>query len=313
VLHWAIRDVLGDHAGQAGSLVDAGRLRFDFSHFGQVSEEDLADIEGEANRRLIANHNVTTVVTTKDQAQAMGALAFFGDKYGETVRVVQVGDFSTEFCGGTHTATSAQVGPLLVLGESSIGSNLRRVEALTGVTAYEHLVELRSALSSAGKLLRTGNPTEVPTRLEQVLTRIDGLEAELSAIEGQKRGSVVADLTDGATRIGDVTLVVGEVSDIEPTGLRQIALGARDRIGSPGVVIVGSRFDGKGALVAAITEDLEARGISASQLVADGAAELGGGSSRDPVLAQAGGPNGAQVGRALEISRETAERRLSEL
>jgi alanyl-tRNA synthetase len=123
---------LGEHAGQAGSLVEAGRLRFDFSHHGQVAAEDLMVIEAEANRRLIANHQVTTVVTTKEDATDMGALAFFGDKYGSTVRVVKVGDFSTEFCGGTHTSTSAQVGPLVMLGESSIGSNLRRVEAHGG-------------------------------------------------------------------------------------------------------------------------------------------------------------------------------------
>ncbi|HEX9762834.1 MAG TPA: alanine--tRNA ligase, partial [Acidimicrobiia bacterium] len=131
VLHWAIRDVLGDHAGQAGSLVEPGRIRFDFSHFAQVAPRELADIEAEVNRRVVADNSVRTTITTKEEAQRMGALAFFGDKYGEVVRVVQVGSYSTEFCGGTHTSASGQVGPLIIVSEGSIGSNLRRVEALT--------------------------------------------------------------------------------------------------------------------------------------------------------------------------------------
>ncbi|MEX0865292.1 MAG: alanine--tRNA ligase [Acidimicrobiia bacterium] len=313
VLHWALRDVLGDHAGQAGSLVEAGRLRFDFSHFGQVPQQELALIEAEANRRLIANHQVTTVVTSKEEAQAMGAIAFFGDKYGETVRVVRVGDFSTEFCGGTHTSTSAQVGPLIILSESSIGSNLRRVEALTGVSAYDHLVDLRETLYDAGRLLRTGNPSEVPARLEQLLERVEGLEAELDAIRNQRRGSMAAELAEGAIKVGEVSLLISSAGEVDPDGLRQIALGARDRLQGPAVVVIGSMADGKGAMVAAITPDLVARGVSAGDLIAGAAAELGGGGSRDPELAQAGGPNGSRLGEALELAREQAEEALSAL
>ncbi len=153
VLHWAVRDVLGDHASQAGSLVESGRLRFDFSHFSSTSATELDEIERLANLRLIDNSTVTTTVTSKDEAQEMGALAFFGDKYGETVRVVKVGDFSVEFCGGTHTRTAGEVGPLIVTSESSIGSNIRRVEALTGSAAYDHLLQLRHRLDAVGSLL----------------------------------------------------------------------------------------------------------------------------------------------------------------
>jgi alanyl-tRNA synthetase len=313
VLHWAIRDVLGDHAGQAGSLVESGRLRFDFSHFSQVPKEDLALIEAEANQRLIANHHVSTVVTSKQEAQAMGAIAFFGDKYGEVVRVVRVGDFSTEFCGGTHTATSSQVGPLIVLSESSIGSNLRRVEALTGVNAYDHVVRLREAVTHAGRLLNTGNPSEVPARLEQLLARVESLEAQLEAIESQRRGSMTADLAAGAHKVGEASLVVGSIPETDPDGLRQVALGVREQVEGPVVVIVGALSDGKGALVAAVSKELTSRGVSAGDLIAPSAARLGGGGSRDPELAQAGGPAGALLQEALDLAKEHAEMALTAL
>ena len=152
VLHWALRNVLGDHAHQAGSLVEPGRLRFDFSHFAGVGGTELAEIESMANQRLIENGAVTTTITSKEEAEAQGALAFFGDKYGDTVRLVRVGQFSVELCGGTHTHTAAQVGPLVVLGESSIGSNIRRVEALTGDNAFRQFSSWRSGLTEIGQL-----------------------------------------------------------------------------------------------------------------------------------------------------------------
>jgi len=312
VLHWALRDILGDHANQAGSLVEPGRLRFDFSHFAQVASEELGEVEAEVNQRLYENTSVKTTITTKQEAEEMGALAFFGDKYGEVVRVVQVGEFSTEFCGGTHTSTSAQVGPLLLMSESSIGSNLRRVEALTGMAAYDHLVSERETLHRAGALLRTSS-RDVPARLEQLLERVSGLESELDAIRKQRHGSVAEELAASSTAIGEWALVVGTVSDVSGNELREIALGVRDRIDRPSVVIVGTGAGGKGALVGLVSKDLVSQGVSASDLISDAAKTLGGGGSRDPELAQAGGPNGAQIDSALDVARTEAERALSSL
>ncbi|HEX6946097.1 MAG TPA: alanine--tRNA ligase [Acidimicrobiia bacterium] len=313
VLHWALRDVLGDHATQAGSLVEAGRLRFDFSHYAQVAPQELSQVELEVNERLVANHQVTTVVTSKEEAQAMGALAFFGDKYGEIVRVVKVGDFSTEFCGGTHTHTSGQVGPLVLISEGSIGSNMRRVEALTGMAAYQHLAEVRRTLDQAGGLLKAPTPMDVPQRLEALLEKMSGLEAELDAIKGQRRGSLAEELSHQAVKVGDAHLVVGAAGELDPNGLRQLALGVRDRLGGPGVVVVGSTFSGKGALVGVVSEELVARGVSAGELLGAGASALGGGGSRDPELAQAGGPEGSKLDAALDAIREEAGRQLSAL
>ncbi|HSJ35693.1 MAG TPA: alanine--tRNA ligase [Acidimicrobiia bacterium] len=312
VLHWALRQVLGDHATQAGSLVEDGRLRFDFANYSGLSDEELAEVEWQANQRLISNADVSTTVTTRDRAKEMGALAFFGDKYGERVRVVKVGDFSIEFCGGTHTRTAGQVGPLIVTSESSIGSNIRRVEAFTGEHAYQQLSEIRTALQSTGRLLKAPI-TQVPDRVEALLERVGSLEDRLEADAQRRRGSLAAELAAGADRVGDGRLVVADAGELAPGDLRQLALDVRGRLEGPALVVVGSRHNGKGALVAAASPDLVTSGISAGALAGEGAAAMGGGGSRDPELAQAGGPDGSGLDAALDIVRGSASRALSEL
>ena len=312
VLHWAIRDVLGDHAHQAGSLVEDGRLRFDFSHFSQVAPEQLGEIEAEINQRLVDNSRVSTTITSKEQAEAMGALAFFGDKYGEVVRVVEIGDFSTEFCGGTHTHAAGEVGPLAITSESSIGSNLRRVEALTGMAAYDHLVTVRGALRRTGELLRTP-PHDVPQRVEQLLEKMSGLEDQLDAIAGQRMGVVAEEHAANPRRVGETALVVADVGQVSGNELRQIALGVRERIQGSSLVILGSSDGGKGTLVAVASKDLVERGLSAGELLAGPARKLGGGGSQDPELAQAGGPNGAELAAALDSARVVSGRALADL
>jgi len=304
ILHWALRDVVGDHVKQAGSFVEAGRLRFDVTHFAAVAEEELAEVERIANRKIIANASVQTIEATKDEAEEMGALAFFGDKYGEVVRVVKVGDFSTEFCGGTHTPAAGQIGPLVVTGESSIGSNMRRIEALTGSTAYSHLVGVRDALTSTGRLLRS-TPSEVPLRVQQMIERNRELEAEIAVLADRIRSEAAGEAAGSAERVGEYALSVLDQRDMSPDAMRALALQTRDRLGS-GVVVVGSVNDGKGALVAAVSRDLVAAGLSAAELISPAARLLGGGGSRDPELAQAGGPNGSAMADALDLARESA-------
>lgn len=311
VLHWAIRDVLGDHAGQAGSLVEPGRLRFDFSHHAQTSAEELGEIETEINRRLIANSEVSTEVTSKDRAEEMGAIAFFGDKYGETVRVVRVGDFSVEFCGGTHTTTSAQVGPLLLMSESSIGSNVRRIEALTGMSAFEEVRRLRSTVERLAGSLQVGTG-DVTGRVDALLEANRRLEKELDSVRASGRSDLAESLVADAARIGD-QLLVGAVVDLSGSELRQLALAVRDRASSPIVVILGSAADGKAAIVGLVSPPLVTAGISAAELIGSAAAEVGGGGSRDPELSQAGGPLADRLPAAMEIARERAEKALTAL
>jgi alanyl-tRNA synthetase len=312
VLHWAIRDVLGEHASQAGSLVEDGRLRFDFSHFSQVAPRELGEIEAEINQRLVDNSRVSTTITSKEEAEEMGAIAFFGDKYGDVVRVVKVGEFSTEFCGGTHTHTAGQVGPLAIISESSIGSNLRRVEALTGMAAYDHLVTVRSALRRTGELLRSPSD-QVPERVEQLLEKVSGLEEQLDAIAGQRLGAMAEELAANPDSVGETALIVADVGQVSGNELRQIALGVRDRVAGSSLVVLGSSDGGKGSLVAVASKDLVARGLSAGGLLANAASQLGGGGSRDPELAQAGGPEGSQLPGALEVAREDSGRALADL
>lgn len=310
VLHWALRKVLGDHAHQAGSLVEAGRLRFDFSHFSAVAPEELAEIERQANQRLIENGAVSTTITSKEEATEAGALAFFGDKYGDIVRLVQIGQFSIELCGGTHTHTAGQVGPLVVTSESSIGSNIRRVEALTGESAYTQLIAWRAGLNNIGQLLRTP-ATEAPERVRALLARIESLEDHLASYRQRDRDHLASELASGATRIGDHYLVVDKSAGLSPEQLRLLAISVRDRLTSA-VVVLGSNTDGKGSLVGAVSAGLVNEGVSAADLVGVGARLLGGGGSRDPALAQAGGPHGERLREALDQIHEAAAAALAQ-
>ncbi len=301
LLHWGLRDVIGQHVSQAGSLVAADRLRFDFSHHAAVDADEIAAVEKAVNERIIENARVETVETSKDDAERMGAIAFFGDKYGERVRVVTAGDYSTEFCGGTHVHSTGQIGPLILLGEGSIGSNMRRVEALVGEAAYAHFVELRERLGATAAAIRS-QPDNVVTAASALMDRIAEFEERLSKFEDKELAGVVA----RAAETADGPLVVYGVGQMAPNALRAAAQQVRARIGS-GVVVLGASNDGKGALVAAVSADLVDGGVSAGDVIAAAAGILGGGGSRDADLAQAGGPHGDRLEDALEKARSSAQ------
>lgn len=311
ILHWALRDVLGDHVHQAGSLVAPDRLRFDFSHFAAVDTETLHHIEKMTNERIIENARVTTVETTKDEAEEMGALAFFGDKYGERVRVVKTGDFSTEFCGGTHVPTTGQIGPLVLVSEGSVGSNIRRVEALTGSAGYEYLVELRSRLDDVSSVLKS-QPARVVDAAMSLSDRLKAAETRLGEFEERERADAAKTIIDSAETLDDHTLATGRIDGIGPDGLRALAFSVRERIGS-GIGVLGSVTDNKAALIVFVTEDLVDAGVSAGTIAGAAARALGGGGSRDPKLAQAGGPNVEGMDEAIAIGRTEAQGALTAL
>ncbi len=305
ILYAAIRNVVGDHVQQAGSLNEAGRLRFDFSHYEGLDAETMVEVERLANERVVSNVPVQTQVLPKEEALQTGAVAFFGDKYGEIVRVVSVGGFSKEFCGGTHVDTAGAVGPLVVTTESSIGANTRRVEALVGDTGYDRLAVLRSSLGRASALLRAPEE-EVPARIEALLERTKQLEGELDDVRATQRGQAAGDLLESAESVGESKVLVSR-HDLPPNELRVLALELASRLGS-GVVVLGAENGGKGAIVAVAADDLVDAGVSAGAIAAEAAREVGGGGSRDPRLAQAGGPNGDGIDRAVEVAREAAGR-----
>ncbi len=308
LLHWALRDVLGDHVHQEGSLVAENRLRFDFSHFKAVEPDELLGIERVVNERIVENANVTTVETSKEEAEKMGALAFFGDKYGERVRVVQTGTYSTEFCGGTHVPSTGQVGPLVLVSEGSVAANTRRVEALTGVAGYEHLMGLRSQLRDAASVLRA-QETGVVEAAKSLTLRLKDQEERIAEFEEKERTETAGRVLDGAEEHNGHTLVVINEPGATPDELRALAFQVRDRIDS-GIGVLGSNAGGKAALLAFVTPDLVSAGVSAGEITGAAARVVGGGGSRDPELAQAGGPNGDEVPAALEVAKDLARNAL---
>lgn len=318
ILHWALRDVLGSHVQQEGSLVADDRLRFDFSHFEGVGPEAFHEVERRVNERVIANSEVATVETSKDDAEKMGAIAFFGDKYGERVRVVTMGEFSTEFCGGTHVPSTGQIGPLVLVSERSVGSNIRRVEALTGSAAYEHLSALRTSLTDIGKVLRS-QPGKELDAVRSVAEQLKDAEQRIGQFEERERSHLAADVVkDGekihvrAERIGEVRFVSGRFDGLGGDGLRALALQVRDRLGSA-IGAFGSVTDGKASVIVFISEDLVAEGVSAGSIAASGAKALGGGGSKDPKLSQAGGPNTDGIDEAVDLMRAAAREALASL
>jgi alanyl-tRNA synthetase len=308
LLHWGLRQVVGDHVHQAGSLVADDRLRFDFSHYSAVDPDQARDIELAVNEKIIDNARVTTIETTKQEAEQMGALAFFGDKYGDQVRVVRAGDYSTEFCGGTHVPTTGQIGPLVLVAEGSVAANTRRVEALTGVTAYEHLLDLRRQIAGAASALGT-QPAQLVAAAGSAAARLKAQEERIEQFESQMLSQVAAALVERAeTRDGHSVLVAQE-DGLDGDAVRALALQLRERLGSS-VGVIGSAHEGKATLVAWATDDLVASGVNAGALIADASKLLGGGGSRDPRLAQAGGPKGGELGEALDAARRVAQEAL---
>jgi alanyl-tRNA synthetase len=306
MLHWGLRQILGDHANQAGSLVEPERLRFDFSHFSAVGGEELRDVEKLVNERIVENAAVTTIETSKEEAEAMGALAFFGDKYGDDVRVVKTGDYSTEFCGGTHVRTTGQVGPLILITEGSVAANTRRVEAVTGLTAYDHLLDLRRQIEDAESQLRA-QPGQLVGAARSAAVRLREQEERIEEFESQARGGLADRLLAGADSLGSNKIVAASAPELDAGALRALAFQVRDKLGS-GIGIVGSAVGGKGAIVAFVSKDLVEAGVSAAEITAAGARVLGGGGSRDPELSQAGGPNGAEIdGAVAEAARAARE------
>jgi alanyl-tRNA synthetase len=305
VLHATIKEVLGAHAQQAGSLVQPGRLRFDFPHFSAIDDETLAGIEATINRRVLADPHVTTEVMDLDVARASGAVANFGDRYGQVVRVVTIGDFSRELCGGTHVARGATMGTITILREESIGANTRRIEALTGMEAIEHLGRERTIATEIARLVDV--PTsEAIARVRDLALRLREAERELSRLRGAGLAQDAQRIADAVERRDGIAVVVHEARALEGDQVRQLASAVRGALGEAAVVVVGVANDGKAQLVAAVTPDLVARGLAARDVLAAAAALVGGGAGGSPELAQAGGRDAGRLTEALAAAEGAA-------
>ena len=298
ILHWALREVLGDHVKQQGSWVGPDRLRFDFSHYEPVTGEQIAAIEDLSNREILTGAEVRHTEMSKAEAEALGAIAFFGDKYGDRVRVLEAGPHSTEFCGGTHVTGLGQIGPLKIVSEGSIGSNLRRIEAVTGLGTVERLRRDEDLLGGAADRLGVA-PEEVVTGLDKRLEELKALRDEVKAL---KRLTATGQSAALATQAVD-GVVVARVDGLDRDGLRDLAVAVRDVDGVRAAVVIGEPEGGGVGLVAAVRPD---SGLNAGELLADAASTVGGGGGKAPDLAVAGGRDASRIDEALDQARQAA-------
>jgi len=296
LLHAALRKVLGPHVHQAGSLVAPESLRFDFSHGGSVKDRELQDIQDLVNEQVQKNVPVQRQEMDLDEALASGAMALFGEKYGQRVCVVKIGDFSVELCGGTHLDATGQLGLLTVETEGAVAAGVRRIEAVTGAAALGAIERKEAALREAADLLKI-TPLDVPQRLRKLLDDQKTLERQLAELEARLARSRAEDLVASARQVKGVAVIAGRLDGLDADGLRAVADTLRDRLGS-GVVVVGSVADGKVNLVAAVTKDLVKR-FHAGKLVQEVAKVVGGGGGGRPDLAQAGGKDPGKLDEAL--------------
>jgi alanyl-tRNA synthetase len=299
LIHQAIRDALGDAATQAGSLNAPGRLRFDFANPSAVPQSVLADVEDRVNAVLLDDLEVRAFVTSQDEARAIGAMALFGEKYGERVRVVEVGDYARELCGGTHVARSAQVGAVSLLGESSIGSGVRRVEALVGLDAFRFLARERVLVTQLSDLMQA-RPQELPERIAGVLDRLKTAEKELARLRVTALLADAGRLAEQATDLAGLAYVgVALPAGTAAGDVRTLAMDVRGRLADdrPGVVVAAAENEGKVSVVVAVTPAAQAQGIKAGALVGELAPLVGGRGGGKPDLAQGGGtdPSGIPI------------------
>jgi alanyl-tRNA synthetase len=319
LLHATLKEVVGEHAAQAGSAIDAGRFRFDFPHFEAVARDQLTRIEDRVNARIAQDPEIQTVETSQEEARRMGATALFGEKYGDRVRVVRIGDFSQELCGGTHVGRTSEIGLFTVLAEGSIAANLRRIEAITGPDAFAFLSRERLVADQVARLLKVPT-TEAAERVAELLDRLRATERALA----QARTDALLASADGLVRDAETVaagdnggggprVVAASVASADLQGLRSLALEVRNRLGS-GVVVLGTATpEGNAQLVAAVSADLAGRGVGAREVLTPGARLVGGGAGGKGEIAQAGGREGTRLGDALEATRVAVRQRLESL
>ena len=297
LLHAALREVLGDHVTQKGSLVNAERLRFDFSHFESVTAEQLQTIEQRVNEEIQANHALTTQLMDLDEAKASGAMALFGEKYDEKVRVVSMGPFSTELCGGTHVKQTGDIGLFKIISEGGIASGVRRIEAVSGMGALAFVQQQQAVLQQAASLLKT-DALGVAEKVAQTQTQQKELEKTVTALKQKLASQQGADVLSNIVEINGVKALIAELEGVEAKSLRGMVDDLKNRIGE-GVIVLGVPADGKVSLIAGVTKGLTSK-VKAGELINFIAAQVGGKGGGRPDMAQAGGSQPENLSEALQ-------------
>ncbi len=310
VVHKALHEVVSDQAVQAGSENSPSRMRFDFRHGAALSNSQVQDIEAMANERLMSDLQVTDEVMSLEEAQKLGAQALFGEKYGKNVRVVRIGDdWSLELCAGTHVPSTGSIGRLNILSESSVGSGIRRLDALVSDSSYNFQAKEHALVGELSDLLQ-GRAEELPGKVSTLLDRVKSAEKELAALQDQLLLARGGEIAEGATRVGDVLVARADLGTITGAdGARSVALDVRDRLGtsSPAVVLIGAVAKERPIIVVATSQGARDLGIAAGKLVSEGAAVLGGGGGGRPDVAQGGGTDANALQDALTAMQRRVE------
>ncbi|HKM05190.1 MAG TPA: alanine--tRNA ligase [Lachnospiraceae bacterium] len=297
LLQKALRTVLGSHVEQAGSFVNKDRLRFDFSHFVAMTELELSQVEKIVNEKIAEAMLVYTEEMTIEEAKKSGAMALFGEKYGETVRVVKMGDFSTELCGGTHVSNTGVIRSFKIISESGIAAGVRRIEALTGDGVFEYYKGLEKNLENASKIVKA-TPTTLIEKLEHLMVELKTVQSENEALKSKAAKDALGDVMSQVVKIKGVKLLASSVDNVNMNGLRDLGDQLKHKLGE-GVVVLASKEDGKVNLIAMVTEGAMEKGAHAGNLIKGIAGIVGGGGGGRPNMAQAGGKNPQKISQAI--------------
>ena len=308
LLQKALREVLGTHVEQAGSYVDGERLRFDFSHFAAMTPDEIAKVEAIVNAKIAENLPVVTNIMSIEDAKKTGAMALFGEKYSEKVRVVSMGDFSTELCGGTHVANTGVITAFKILSENGVAAGVRRIEALTGNGVFAYYRGLEQTLAAAAKVMKT-TPASLVERCEHVQAELKTLNSEIESLKSKAAKDALGDVMNQVTEVKGIKLLATSVEGVDMNGLRDLGDQLKDKLGE-GVVVLLSNQDGKVNMVAMATDAAVKAGAHAGNLIKGIAALVGGGGGGRPNMAQAGGKNPAGIPEALGKVAETLEGQL---
>ncbi len=305
LLQKALREVLGSHVEQHGSDVNADRLRFDFSHFAAMTPEEIAKVESLVNNKIVAALPVITEVMSLEEAKKTGAMALFGEKYGDSVRVVKMGEFSVELCGGTHVNNTSNISAFKIISESGVAAGVRRIEALTSKSVFEYYDKLEETVHAAAKLVKT-NPAGLVEKLEHLLADIKALQSENESLKSKAAKDALGDVMNQITEVKGVKLLATSVSGVDMNGLRDLGDQLKEKL-VEGVVVLASEKDGKVNLIAMATEEAMKKGAHAGNLIKAIAGKVGGGGGGRPNMAQAGGKNPAGISEAIQEARSALE------
>ena len=297
LLQKALREVLGTHVEQAGSYQDGDRTRFDFSHFQALTAEEIAKVEAIVNEQIALGTPVVTEVMTPDEAKNAGAMALFGEKYGESVRVVSMGDFSKELCGGTHVANTAEITAFKIISESGVAAGVRRIEALTGSNVFAYYKEMEEKLNAAAKVVKS-TPANLIERLESLMAEVKALSSENESLKSKAAKDALGDVMDQVKEVKGVKVLATSVDGVDMNGLRDLGDQLKEKLGE-GVVVIASSCDGKVNLIAMATDEAQKAGAHAGNLIKAIAGKVGGGGGGRPNMAQAGGKNPAGIPDAI--------------